>query len=294
MKRYIKNTIILSVAGALVLSCDSANKTVDDVFDEVTRGAVFRATSSAADISGQTFDFSDESSEYSVSFEVEDNAQGGLLEDVDVYVSFTNATDEDASLDEVLVETLDASMFTTNESGLPAITYTVSLGELSTALGLAPGDYTGGDSFTLRYVLNLTDGRAFSNNNLNSTVSGGSYYRSPFIYTVPLVCPPIEPTPGEWQLELQDSYGDSWNGASLTVTLDGVSTNYSHEGGASTSHTFTVPSGTGSIQITYNGGSYDEENTFQVTSANGETVLDLGPTPPAGTLLFDFCLPLDL
>jgi hypothetical protein len=165
---------------------------------------------------------------------------------------------------------------------------------LATASGLAPGDYTGGDTFTIRYVLNLTDGRSFTNTNTASTVSGGSYFRSPFRYTVPLVCPPIAPTAGVWSLEIQDSYGDSWNGASLDVNIDGTTTNYTHEGGSSTSYTFTVPAGATSIQIVYNGGTFDEENTFQVVSANGNTVLDLGPTPPAGSGLFDFCLPLDL
>lgn len=285
---------MLSLASIGFIACESSNKTIDDVFDEITRGAVFRATTPAAVVSAQKFNFDDPSSTYSVTFEVEDNQQGALLEDVEVYARFTDASDASGSVPESLVTTLPASAFSLNEDDLPSITVTLTLGDLASALGLVESDYTGGDSFTIRYVLNLTDGRSFSSGNLNSTVSGGSYFRSPFIYTVPLVCPPITPTPGEWTIEQQDSYGDSWNGASLSVTIDGVITQYAHAGGDASTFNFTVPEGTIEIQIVYNSGSYDEENTFQVISANGETVLDLGPSPTAGSGLFDFCLPLNL
>ena len=293
MKRYIKNLMILSLVTTGFVACESSNKTIDDVFADVTRGAVFRSTTDPAEVAAQSFNFDDTSSSYSVAFEVEDNAEGALLQDVDVYTSFNNAVDG-TSTDETLVTTLPVSAFTTGADGLPTITVDLTLGELASALGLTASDYTGGDSFKIRYSLNLTDGRVFSSGNLNSTVSGGSYFRSPFEYTIPLVCPPIAPTAGVWTLELQDSYGDSWNGASLSVTIDGVATDYSHDDGSATTHTFTVPEGTTEIQIVYNSGSYDEENNFQVISANGETVLDLGPSPAAGSSLFDFCLPLDL
>ncbi|TLP82176.1 hypothetical protein [Maribacter sp. ACAM166] len=293
MKRYIKNIMLLSLVATGFIACESSNKAINDVFDTVTRGAVFRATTPTADIAAQSLSFSDPSSSFSTTFEVEDNAQGALLQDVQVYSSFTSAADPDSSVAEVLITTLPASAFSPNADELPSITVAYTLGELAAASGLTASDYTGGDSFIIRYVLNLTDGRAFSNGNLNNTVSGGSYFRSPFQYTIPLVCPPIVPTAGEWTLALQDSYGDSWNGASLDVIIDGTSTNYTHDGGAETTFAFDVPAGTESIQIVHNTGSYDEENSFQVVSANGETVLDLGPSPAKGNL-FDFCLPLNL
>ncbi|WP_047246281.1 hypothetical protein [Maribacter thermophilus] len=294
MKRYIKNILMLSLVSAGFLACESSNKTIDDVFEEVTRGAVFRSTTSASEVAAQEFSYEDPNAQYSVTFEVEDNAQGELLDNVEIYTSFTSIADDALSTTSTLLKTISASEFTPNEDGLPSITVVLTLGELVAANGLSDGDYFGGDSFTIKYVLNLTDGRSFTNTNLNSTVSGGSYFRSPFIYTIPLVCPPIAPTPGTWTMVLNDSYGDSWNGASLDVNIDGTITNYTHDGGDSTTITFDVPTGAELIQIVYNSGSYDEENTFQVTSANGETVLDLGPEPKAGASLFDFCLPLNL
>ncbi len=176
------------------------------------------------------------------------------------------------------------------------------MGELASAIGVSAAEYTGGDTFKIRYKLNLTDGRSFSDGNLNSTVRGGAYFRSPFAYVVPLVCPPIVPTSGTWEIVTTDSYGDGWNGANLRILIDDndpiTFTNSTDNGGpypdsTTDSFTFEVPSGTTSLQIVFNGGSFDEEVTFQITSANGTVVLDLGPTPPRGNLL-DFCLPLDL
>ena len=294
---------MLSLVAMGFVACESSNKTIDDVFADVTRGAVFRSTTPAADIAAQSFSFDDPSSTYSVSFEVEDNANGGLLQDVEVYTAFTDSSDDANSLSEVLVTTLPASAFSPNADGLPSITVTLTLGQIATALGLSENEYTGGDIITIRYKLNLTDGRSFSNNNLNSTVSGGSYFRSPFIYSVSLVCPPIVPTSGTWTVSTTDSYGDGWNGGNLAVTIDDndpiILTNSLDNGGPypdATTQTFTfeVPSGATAIQIVYNGGSFDEEVTFQVISANGQTVLDLGPNPLTATALFDFCLPLDL
>ncbi|WP_419213874.1 hypothetical protein ACNR9Q_06885 [Maribacter sp. X9] len=294
MKKYIKTLFILTLVTTSFSACESSNKAIDDVFAETTRGAVLRATTPSAEVAAQSFNFNDPTSAYSVTFEVEDNDAGGLLDNVEVYTTFNDASETIPAGSEVLITTLPASAFSINEDGLPAITVNLTLGELASAVGLSPDDYSGGDSFTLRYALNLTDGRVFSNTNLKSTVAGGAFFRSPFIYTVPLVCPPIAPTAGTWTLELRDSYGDSWNGASLDVTIDGTTTNYTHPDGASTTITFDVPIGTESIQIVYNSGSYDEENSFQVISANEETVLDLGPSPAAGESLFDFCEPLNL
>lgn len=291
MKRYIKNILMLSLVSAGFLACESSNKTIDDVFEETTRGAVFRSTSSAEEVAAQEFSFSDPSSEYSVTFEVEDNAEGELLDNVEIYTAFTSATDDDLSTSEVLVKTLLASDFTTNEDGLPSITVVLTLGELASAAGLSESDYTGGDSFSIRYVLNLTDGRSFSNDNLKSTVSGGSYYRSPFYYTVPLVCPPIAPGAGEWTIEMQDSYGDGWNGASLDVTVDGTDIgSFTLDSGSAGTATFEVPDGAEELVITFVSGAWDSEISFQIYSAAGNLKADVSPSPVAGAQALDYCV----
>jgi len=282
--------MILSLATTGFLACESEDKVIETVFNEVTRGAVFRSTTDPTEVANQEFPYSDPSSTYSVTFEVEDNAQGALLQDVEVYTTYYDEP-TDTSSDEVLITTLPASAFSTNANGLPAITVTLTLEELATAVGIAPADYFGGDNFTIRYVLNLTDGRTFSSNNLNSTVSGGSYYRSPFKYIVPLVCPPVPPVAGEWTLNLADSYGDGWNGASLVVTMDGTETgSYTLDDGAAISYTFVVPEGIDDLTITYVSGAYDSEVSFEIISGQGNVKADVSPSPIAGPVVQNYCV----
>ncbi len=300
--------MILSLVTTGFIACDSSNKTIDDVFAEVTRGAVFRSITPTLEINAQTFSFSDPSSSWVVTFEVEDNKNGDLLQDVEVYTAYTSSADPGSSVPEVLVTTLPASAFSTNASGLPGITVNLTLGELATAAGLAPGDYTGGDSFTIRFVLNLTDGRSFSSNNLNSTVSGGSFFRSPFIYTVPLVCPPIPPTPGTWTINMFDDFGDGWQttdadaGEGITITLNdgtvfevGLCSPYAASdyactpGDAAGTATIDIPVGTTTADWFFPGDFYGEIS-FQIITPNGNVAADIGLNPPAGPIAIDFCV----
>lgn len=291
MKNKYRFLTVLAVTSLMIVSCDEGDAVIDDVTENTTRGAVLRTVN----IESDQILLGDTDGTFAVDLEVQDIEDGDLVEAVDVFVSLADNTDANGPGDteEQLVETIPSSSFTMGEFGFPRFSYSISFDELVSGAGVSASDVQGGDQFRVRFELVLTDGRRFSFAQNSGTLTG-SFYNSPFLYSATLVCPPIEPTAGEWQLELQDSYGDSWNGASLTVTIDEESTDYVHEGGSSTSFTVDVPAGTSSIQFVYNAGSFDGENTFQVISANGETVLDLGPSPTAGEALLDFCLPLDL
>ncbi|SEL15234.1 hypothetical protein SAMN04488008_10318 [Maribacter orientalis] len=307
MKRYIKNIMILSLVTTGFLACESSNKTIDDVFAEITRGAVFRSTTPGSVIAAQEFSFSDPSASISTTFEVEDNAQGGLLQDVQVYSSFNSAADPATSVAEVLVRTIAASEFTTNSDGLPSIDVTFTLGELAGASGLNASDYTGGDSFTIRYALNLTDGRTFTSTNLNSTVAGGAFFRSPFTYTIPLVCPPVPPTAGTWVVNMEDTYGDGWQtsdttaGDGITITLDdgtvfevGLCSPYGPSAydctpGNVGSATVEIPAGTTTADWYFPGDAYGEI-VFEIVTPNGNVAASGSPGTAAGPIAIDFCV----
>lgn len=306
MKRYIKNIMILSLVTTGFLACESSNKTIDDVFAEVTRGAVLRATTPGTEIAAQELSFSDPSASITTAFEVEDNAQGANLQDVEVYASFNSAT-AGTSTAESLVTTFPASSFTTNADGLPSISATFTLGELAAATGLTASDYTGGDSFTIRYVLNLIDGRSFSSTNLNSTVSGGSYFRSPFKYTIPLVCPPIPPTPGSWVVNMEDTYGDGWQtddnngGSGITITLDDgtvfevglcspyMASDFDCTPGNVGSAIVEIPAGTTTADWFFPGDAYGEI-VFEIVTPNGNVAASGSPGTAAGPIAIDFCV----
>ncbi len=85
-------------------------------------------------------------------------------------------------------------------------------------------------------------------------------------------------------IDMQDSYGDGWNGASIKVydgtTLLGTAT---IANGFSGTATITAPE-MASISLVWVSGSYDEENSFTVTNGIGIQVYvcELLETPPSG------------
>ena len=95
-------------------------------------------------------------------------------------------------------------------------TISVTLGETLTALGLGT-NYDVGDVFVIRLSLKLTDGREFSASSSSGSLQG-SYFASPFLYSSPILC---TPKPGDYVIDMQDSYGDGWQGDGIKVTFDG-------------------------------------------------------------------------
>ncbi len=238
---------------------------------------------------------------FDIEMEIQDQENGTLVDAIEVFIGFRDNTvedgDPDLDVDESLVETLSSSSFTTGEFGLPRVNYSIGLAEMLSAVGLQASDIfvTGGDQFTVRFELVLSDGRRFSNDDNSGTITG-SYFSSPFLYVPIVVCPPQAPSVGTWTIAMQDSYGDGWNGASIDITIDGEVFNFLVDDAEATdsSETLEVADGAEAISIIFNSGDWDSEITFQITSANGNTILDLGPEPSAGVELLDFCVDLGL
>ena len=290
-----KNKIIGSLMALMVVGfvgCEDGNEIFDQIQANVQRGAVLRTVDypdAAQEIPIGSSDYN-----FEVTLEEQDQQGGDLLASVDVFVGFRDNTVEPGAEDldkaEVLFSNIPASAFSAGEFGLPRTTFSATLSELLAAVGLQEDDIfqTGGDQFTIRFELVLTDGRRFSNDDNSGTITG-SFFSSPFLYVPVVVCPPQAPTPGTWMIEMQDSFGDGWNGASLDITVDGETTSFLIDDGSSASETLEIADGASSIGITFNSGDWDSEITFQVISANGNTILDLGPEPEAGVELLDYC-----
>lgn len=288
--KYLKNYIVLALGLLVVSACSEDDKVTDEIVATTTRGAVIRTIT----IDPNAFDLFDASSVWTITAEYQDITDGDLFSDIDVYVNFVDNTDFNGTTTttETLLTTIPASSFTGGPNGLPRGTFSIVYGEALSALGVPndPGSVTGGDQINIRLAVNLTDGRSFTDVDATGNVSGGSFFSSPYAYRANIVCPPTTPTPGTWSIEMQDSFGDGWNGASLDVTIDGTTTQYTFTTGSTASFTFDVPSGAEVISIIFTSGAFDEEVTAQVTSANGNVVVDLQPSPAAGVELLDYCL----
>lgn len=94
---------------------------------------------------------------------------------------------------------------------------------------------------------------------------------------------------GNWTLDMKDSYGDGWNGATVTVKYGNTETVYTIEDGASGFETITIPDGTLSVKFFFASGDWDEEVTFEITAPNGIVVGSGGPTPAVGEINIDAC-----
>lgn len=87
---------------------------------------------------------------------------------------------------------------------------------------------------------------------------------------------------GDWTIAMFDSWGDGWNGAFMTVTVDGVATDYSCVG-TDTTVVVSVPMGA-DFSIVYTDGDYEEENSYTITAPDGAMLSD-GPNPVVGTVV---------
>ncbi len=137
------------------------------------------------------------SSKFTVMVEAVDVEDGKTVEKVDVLVRRRRGQ---GLTNEVQVKSVPASEFKPHTvidplvhqstgSPYPAATIEVTVPEALQAMGLTAADITGGDFFEFRLILTDKQGRTYTNTNLSPDISGGQYYRSPFFYRIPVVCP---------------------------------------------------------------------------------------------------------
>lgn len=293
MKKTMRNIFALIALTVLCFAtaCEDGDQEFDSIQENVTRGAVLRTI--AVLENEVLYDVANSAlagGGFSVILEQQDQENGDQLASVEVFVGFRDNTEggTDNDRDEVLIETIPSSAFSTGEFGLPRTAYSISADQIQTTLGLTGDQIFGGDQFTIRFELVLTDGRRFSFADNSGTLTG-FFFNSPFLYTANIVCAPSVPTSGDWIFDLQDAFGDGFNGATITVTIDSAETLVELPSGSEGQVIVNVPDGTEVISIVFNSGSFDEEITFQVTSANGNVVVDVGPEPPVGAELLDYC-----
>ena len=104
-------------------------------------------------------------------------------------------------------------------------------------------------------------------------------------------CIPTGAVAGDYTIDMIDDWGDGWNGASITVTIDGVSQNVGLPTGANGSQTVTVPAGATSMSFAYVSGDWDSEVTYTITFNNGgaDQVAISETNPGAGVKVLSVC-----
>lgn len=254
----------------------------------ITGGAILRTLASDTPPINSAFP---NTSNMSAKVEFDDFLDDDTLESVDVFLEFVDATpvnNELLTFPEVQIGNIPASAFTTEDGSL-VTTVSTNIGEALATLGVDQSVLYGGDVFLLRLALKTTDGNTYTSTNVGTKIQTSSAFSSPFRYSATVACPPPATLAGDWTIDLQDAYGDGWNGASITVSAAGVATDYSITASEG-SYTVTAPAGE-LFTFTFNGGDWDEEITYQITDPNGKVQANHGPTPTVGPikLVDDFC-----
>ncbi len=301
MKKFkIIITLLMSFA---ILSCSQDEQAIDEVFDNLTFGAVLRTTNQNT----TSLNLLDPSSVFSATLEEIDNEDGDLLQEVNVFVSLTDVSTDNGFTppSEGLIRNIPRSEFGVSRFGFPEVDFSFTFAQALTTMGLVQDDVFGGDFIVFRLELVLTDGRTFTSNQASGTVSQ-SFLASPFQYPLILICEVETPFSGDYRLNMVDNYGDGWQTAFITVTIDGVGTDYSvcdlwganPCGGAAGDPIYSnidvivnVPEGSTSLEFEFSIGSCCAgEVEYEIFGPSGNTLTGYqGPAPNVGPIAVNLC-----
>ncbi len=171
-------------------------------------------------------------SKFSVMVEAVDIQDGKTVKEVDLLVRRRRGT---SLSPEVKVKTIPASAFQSHSiilpnvhpasgSKYPAATIEATIPEALQAMNFTLADINGGDFFEFRLVLFTNDGKTFSNGNVSADITGGEFYRSPFFYRIPVVCPSdLGGTYAYSSTNMMSEFGQCPGTITGTVTLTPVS-----------------------------------------------------------------------
>lgn len=168
----------------VLASCsDDETNAIETVF-ESDRGAVLRTVA----INSGEFELGNPESAISIEIEEQDVEDGNLLDRVNVFVAYRNAT---TTTNETLIQVFEREEFTAGGSqSLPRITLDYSLNTFLDALAIPLNALQCKDQMLIRLELVLTDGRILSEDDLTAIIAGeGTFFNSPFCYAINIVEP---------------------------------------------------------------------------------------------------------
>jgi hypothetical protein len=289
-------TLIVSCSKDFSSEIEGYEMMSDYMLSEFTKGAALRTISQ----SGEYQASNPSGSIVSWILETHDAEEGGLTDNVEIYLSYNGSFSGRPSTSEVFFKTISRSEMYDGAVGLPRLDVSLSLSEALSTMGLS--EFGGGDIVNVRYVLNLTDGRSFSRTNVTGSMTG-VYFRSPYLY--PLIIGCVQPAgeiaaqAGTYTINAVDSYGDGWStGEALVVVVDGKEYRFGSQktatgtitnagndfsDGESYTFSFDLPEGAQKMEWSWFSGNYDDEVGFTMsftnTSGKTQTVISQGIYP---------------
>lgn len=145
---------------------------------------------------------------------------------------------------------------------------------------------TGVTNYTLTGLLEMTDYDVYIQAICSPTEESALIGPSSFT----TCCVPV-PVECNYTLNLYDSFGDGWNGASLTITHNGASTVYTFTTGSFATFFLQLTPGEPLI-LTYSPGVFEGEVTYELLDSDGAVVFEDGPFPAVGQVYSDLACPV--
>ena len=153
--------------------------------------------------------------------------------------------------------------------------------DIISSLGLTVDDISGGDFIRFLGTITATDGKVYTFENFSGSITGQPEQLQALNFIVLVKCSPISDATiaGTWIIEMEDSFGDGWDGAFLTFEIDGTATDYTFTSGSEATFNVEVPTGTSELVISYTSGSFEEEHSFTIQTPDGDVRGPFGPAP---------------
>lgn len=176
----------------VTVSCNTDDKPIDQVLNDVQYGAVVRTLQ----FNQAEFYVNQPDGIFSVDIEIQDELNGGLLERLDIYVRYVdnsgasaNAISNEFSWGSIAAADFDRA----GNDGLPNLTLELKFDDLAQLVGIPLAQIQCKDQFLIRTDLILTDGRSFSTGSASSIILAyETFFSSPYCYTINVV-EPIDP-----------------------------------------------------------------------------------------------------
>lgn len=217
---------------------------------------------------------------------IDDTEDGATLQTLNIYRAFVDRSIEDDGLNrsepEAIFQTFEIADLTLEEGArIETLTYTQ---DMLYGDNLTFADLGVNDEVQIRYELVTADGR------IVTTDENDTEYYFPIIVSECISLNEDAPFPGEYTINIFDSFGDGWDGANISVQIDGGDvTPYTIEGGSDGKATFTVPEGATSLSVMYNAGNYENEHSYTILDPNSKTAAADGPNPAVGEIILLVC-----
>ena len=153
--------------------------------------------------------------------------------------------------------------------------------DIANNLGIGTDEISGGDFIRFLGKSTGLDGSTYTFDNFSTSITGQQEQRQAYNFIVLVKCSPITDAtlPGKWSIDMQDLYGDGWDGAYVTFEIDGVSTDYSFSSGSTATFEVDVPQNTAELVISYTSGAFEEEHVYTIQTPDGDVRGPFGPNP---------------